>query len=62
MRLGLMVLLLALAPVAFAQDDKKLVGKDAPDFEAADCINAPEATTLEQCKGDVILIKLWGIN
>jgi hypothetical protein len=48
--------------VTWAQEAKAKLNADAPSFEAADCINAPEATTLEQCKGDVVLIKLWGIN
>ncbi len=60
MRLCLMALVLALTPALFAQDRK--VGEDAPAFDAKDCINAPEATTFEQCKGDVVLIKFWGIN
>jgi hypothetical protein len=50
--------LLAMAPLAFAQDD--ITGKDAPDFDAKVCVNPPEATTFEQCKGDVVLIKYWG--
>jgi hypothetical protein len=56
------LLALAFAPVTWAQEAKAKLNADAPAFEAADCVNAPEATTLEQCKGDVVLIKLWGIN
>ncbi len=59
MRLCLMALVLALAPALFAE---RAVKSDAPDFNASNCINAPEATTLEQCKGGVVLIKFWGIN
>lgn len=55
-----LLLLAAFTPPLFAQ--KVLEGKDAPAFDAKDCINAPEATTFEQCKGDVVLIKFWGIN
>jgi hypothetical protein len=61
LRRTLLLLALAmLATPAFAQES--LVGKDAPTFDAGNCINKPEATTFEQCKGDVILIKYWGIN
>ncbi|MBK8208176.1 MAG: hypothetical protein IT464_13225 [Planctomycetes bacterium] len=61
MKTSVLALLIALAfaPAVFAQT---LSGKDAPGFDAKDCINAPEATTFEQCKGDVVLIKFWGIN
>ena len=62
MRKGLLVALLALAaaPVMFAQTD--ITGKDAPDFKATECINQPEATTLNDCAGEVVLIKYWGTN
>lgn len=48
----------ALAPVMFAQENQ--VGQDAPDFSATVCVNQPDAITLEQCKGEVVLIKYWG--
>jgi hypothetical protein len=60
MRTTLLLLLLASAPALFAQN--ALQGKDAPAFNANDCINAPEQTTFDQCKGEVVLIKFWGIN
>lgn len=60
MRILLMGGLLALAPLALAQDD--ITGKDAPEFDAKECVNHPEATTFEQCKGEVVLIKYWGTN
>lgn len=50
-------LALALAPFALAQS---MEGKDAPSFDATVCVNQPEATTFEQCKGDVVLLKWWG--
>jgi hypothetical protein len=52
------VLIAALAPAAFAQE--QLVGKDAGEFKASVCINQPDAITLEQCAGEVVLIKYWG--
>lgn len=55
---GLLIAALAFAaPFAFGQD---MQGKDAPAFDASSCVNPPEATTLEQCEGDVVLIKWWG--
>ena len=63
MRTWILLVALAFAPAVWAQEGTKAkVGSDAPDFDASSAINAPEANTLEQCKGDVILIKLWGIN
>ena len=61
-RKSLLVALLAvaMAPAMFAQGKK--VGQDAPDFNASDCINQPEAITLEHCKAEVVFIKFWGIN
>ncbi|MBZ0136763.1 MAG: hypothetical protein K8I27_10360 [Planctomycetes bacterium] len=52
------LLAVAMAPVMFAQENQ--VGQDAPDFSATVCVNQPEAITLEQCKGEVVLIKYWG--
>jgi hypothetical protein len=51
-------MLLAMGPALMAQTN--IVGKDAPAFDAAECINTPEATSMEQCKGEVVLIKYWG--
>ncbi|MCA8937320.1 MAG: redoxin domain-containing protein [Planctomycetes bacterium] len=50
-----------LAPVMFAGT---LTGQAAPAFSATKFINPPAdgLTSLEQCKGDVILVKLWGVN
>jgi hypothetical protein len=55
--LMLAVLAAATAP-AFAQTD--MVGKEAPAFKATVCVNQPEAISLEQCAGEVVLIKYWG--
>jgi hypothetical protein len=49
---------LTLAPALMAQEN--MVGKDAPAFEAKVCVNQPEAISMEQCKGEVVLIKYWG--
>ena len=55
---GLLVAMLALAPSLFAQES--MVGQEAPEFKATVCINQPDAITLEQCAGEVVLIKYWG--
>lgn len=57
---GLLLALLAvsLAPAVFAQDN--VVGQAAPEFKATVCVNQPDAITLEQCAGEVVLIKYWG--
>lgn len=52
------LLAVAMAPVMFAQEDQ--VGQDAPEFKASVCVNQPDAISLEQCKGEVVLIKYWG--
>lgn len=51
-------MLMAMAPALLAQTD--ITGKDAPDFSATVCVNKPEAISMEQCKGEVVLIKYWG--
>jgi hypothetical protein len=53
----LLFAILASAPL-FAQT--QLVGQDAGEFTVGECVNKPEAVTLEQCKGEVVLIKYWG--
>jgi hypothetical protein len=53
------LLLLIAAPVLAAH---QIVGQDAPDFNAAGCLFEPEATTLEQCSAEVVLIKFWGMR
>lgn len=41
----------------------QLKGKAAPDFKAGESITSPvEHATLEECKAEVVLIKLWGIK
>lgn len=54
----LLALLAVAAPAAMAQ--KALLNAPAPDFSADECVNAPEAITLEQCKGEVVLLDFWG--
>lgn len=39
-----------------------LKGKEAKPFEVTECINMPDAKTLADCAGEVVLIKFWGIN
>jgi hypothetical protein len=54
-------MLLLLAPSLMASElFNQLVGQDAPDFDARTCVNKPADSTLEACKGNVILIKFWG--
>jgi hypothetical protein len=55
---GLLIAVIALAPALFAQDN--MVGQEAPEFKASVCVNQPDAITLEQCAGEVVLIKYWG--
>jgi hypothetical protein len=57
-KLLIAAMLLAMAPALMAQG--KLVGQDAPAFAVQECINMPEAVSMEQCKGEVVLIKYWG--
>ena len=57
-KLLIAAMVLSLAPVLSAQTN--IVGKDAPAFEVQECINTPEAVSMEQCKGEVVLIKYWG--
>lgn len=55
---ALAALMTILATNAFAQ--AQMVGKEAPAFDAKACVNPPEATTMEQCAAEVVLIKYWG--
>jgi hypothetical protein len=42
---------------------ESLKGKPAPDFKAGTSVTTPyEHTTLAECKAEVVLIKLWGVN
>ena len=64
-RITQIVVLLAVAGVApgvLAQED--LVGKEARNFSAGDMLFGGEvfAKSLEACRGEVILIKYWGLN
>ncbi|MCA8912441.1 MAG: TlpA family protein disulfide reductase [Planctomycetes bacterium] len=59
----MMILALALfTPALFA--GATLTGQEAPNFSATKFINPPAdgCTSFEQCKGEVILVKLWGVN
>lgn len=59
--LMIFALSLALAPGMLAGT---LTGKASPDFSATKFINPPAdgRTSFEDCKGEVILVKLWGVN
>ena len=54
--LCLFALLGALSPLLAG---KGLVGEQAPAFEAKNCLIEPEAKSLEDCKGDVIVLRFW---
>ncbi|MCB9895381.1 MAG: TlpA family protein disulfide reductase [Planctomycetes bacterium] len=56
------VLACALAPALFAGGS--LTGQDCPSFSATRFINPPAdgKTSFEDCKGEVILVKLWGTH
>lgn len=60
--LAALVAMLALAPVALAQED--LVGKEAGDFSAGDMLFDADvkARAMEDARGEVILIKYWGLK
>jgi len=51
-------MLISFLPAMSAQEE--ITGKDAPAFSANECVNKPEAISMEQCKGEVVLIKYWG--
>lgn len=59
--LTILALAIALAPAMFAGE---ITGQDAPSFSATKFINPPAdgRTSFEDCKGDVILVKLWGVK
>jgi hypothetical protein len=59
MRLWLMCFVLMCAPLA-AQGLE--VGDEAADLHARRWINPPTYTSLEELRGDVVLIKAWGIS
>ncbi|MDC1141500.1 hypothetical protein OAU50_00270 [Planctomycetota bacterium] len=40
----------------------ELVGTEAKTFETKECVNMPEAVSMEQCAGEVVLIKFWGVK
>ncbi|MCA8945877.1 MAG: hypothetical protein KDB29_06605 [Planctomycetes bacterium] len=59
----LSAMLALLAVPAFAQDDGALkVGDDVAEFTPRDWINQPTFQSFSELKGDVILLKAWGIN
>ncbi len=57
--LVLAILLSVLAVPAFAE----IKGQAAPDFKFENSVTStPEHLTLEDCKAEVVLIKLWGVR
>ena len=44
-----------------AQQDFK-VGDEAEDMTISNWVNSPEQPLFSELKGDVVLIKAWGIN
>lgn len=60
-----MLAVLALCSSGLLAESSNMQGKPAPDFSASSYVlNAPEdkCNSFADCKGDVILIKLWGVN
>jgi hypothetical protein len=56
-------MILLAAVLSAAPLSAQLKGKAAPDFKAGESITTPfEHTTLGECKAEVVLIKLWGVN
>lgn len=43
-----------------AHAQAQLVGKEAPPFSAGEMVNEVASKTLDDCRGEVILIKYWG--
>lgn len=68
--LAFSALLALFAAPAFAQDTPETepeatglkVGDDAPDFSPRNWINQPVWESFSELRGDVILLKAWGIN
>lgn len=58
------VLALACAGALQAQKTSGMAGKPSPDFNAERLLNEPKdgLKTLADCKGEVILVKLWGVK
>jgi hypothetical protein len=61
-RIILLASLLMVTPDVLAQED--LVGKEAGEFTAGEMLYDVDvlSRTLEECRGDVILIKYWGLK
>ena len=57
-RFALLAAALFFATAAWGQVD--LMGKEAPDFTAENALNPTDANSLEDCRGEVVLIKYWG--
>lgn len=60
MRVLVLAAALAVTPLAWSQDS--LVGKEAGTFKAGEMVNPVPARNLEDCWGEVILIKYWGLK
>ena len=63
LRWAILLAALVMAVPASAQKGETLKGKAAPEFTAGESITSqPPAKTLAECKSEVVLIKLWGVN
>jgi len=60
--LMLATLIVLCSPALSAAATNGMLGKPSPDFKADRCLNEPadQMKTLADCKGEVILVKLWG--
>jgi thiol-disulfide isomerase/thioredoxin len=63
-RLMLGTLVMLCCAAVSAAKASGMVGKPSPDFKADRCLNEPadRMKTLADCKGEVILVKLWGVK
>lgn len=55
-------LLVAFAAQVMAQDDGVKVGDDIVNLNPRNWINPPLIQNFDELKGDVIMVKSWGIN
>ncbi|MHC4841519.1 MAG: hypothetical protein ACYTDT_11315 [Planctomycetota bacterium] len=67
MRALLCALFIGMFSIALVAQDKAddtglKVGHDAPEISVDTWINTPSFQTLAELKGQVVLIKAWGIN
>ena len=62
--LMLAALMVLCSPALSAAETSVMVGEQSPDFRADRFLNEPadRKKTLADCKGEVVLVKLWGVE